>query len=70
MKTYKQLKKTLSKMPPGQHIYDKKIDGYSVMVHKDGNNFVVYIDNEKLDSYSSQQEAERMAKEFIKQVKG
>jgi hypothetical protein len=32
--------------------------------------FTTYIDNEKLDSYRSQGEAEKMGKEFIKQAKG
>ena len=70
MKTLKQLREARGKMPPGQHISDMKIGKNSIMVHKDKGSFVVYIDNEKLDSYATQQEAEKMAKEFIKQYKG
>tara|TARA_R110000796_G_scaffold130746_1_gene246419 strand:- start:225 stop:437 length:213 start_codon:yes stop_codon:yes gene_type:complete len=70
MKTFKQLREARGKMPPGQHISDMKIGKNSIMVHKDKGSFVVYIDNEKLDSYATQQEAEKMAKEFIKQYKG
>jgi hypothetical protein len=49
---------------------DKKIGKYHLMIHKDKGVFVVYIDGEKLDSYKSQKEAEKMGSEFIKQYKG
>jgi hypothetical protein len=32
--------------------------------------FVVYIDGDRLDTYKSQAEAEKSAKEFMKQYKG
>jgi hypothetical protein len=70
MKTFKQLREVRGKMPPGQHVTDMKVGKNQIMIHKDKGRFVVYIDNEKLDSYKSQQEAEKMAKEFIKQYKG
>lgn len=70
MKTFKQLREARGKMPPGQHVKDMKIGKNKVMIHKDKGRFVVYIDNEKLDSYRSQAEAEKMSKEFIKQYKG
>jgi len=59
-----------TKMPPGDHVYDKKIGGSTVMIHKDNKGYVLYIDGEKLDTYKSQKEAEKMGAEFIKQYKG
>ena len=41
-----------------------------VKITKEKNDFVVYIDGDRLDSYKSQKEAEKMAKEFVKQYKG
>jgi hypothetical protein len=70
MKSFKQLRESRAKMPPGQHVSSMKVDKNQVMIHKDKGKFVAYIDGEKLDSYSSQKEAERMAQEFIKQYKG
>jgi len=69
-KTFKILREKNRKMPHGDHVYDKKIGKNHLMIHKQMGNFVVYIDNEKLDSYRTQREAERMGKEFIKQYKG
>ena len=71
MKTFKQLReKTRGKMPPGQHVKDMKIGKNHLMIHKDKGRFITYIDNEKLDSYRTAAEAEKMGKEFIKQYKG
>ena len=52
MKTFKQLREAMKKgMPPGDHVYDKKIKGHVLMVHKikGARPFVTYIDNEELD---------------------
>jgi hypothetical protein len=51
-------------------VYTKKIGKNELMIKKIKNEFVVFIDNEKLDSYKNQREAERMGKEFLKQYKG
>lgn len=68
MKTFKELRE--AKMPPGKQVFGKKIKGVDVMVHKQGNKFVAYVDGDKLDTYNSQKEAEKMAKEFVDQYKG
>lgn len=68
MKTFSQIRE--SSMPAGKHVFDKKIDGVKVMIHKNRGMFDTFIDGDKLDSYKTQQEAERMAREFIKQYKG
>jgi glycine cleavage system protein P-like pyridoxal-binding family len=70
-KTFKHIREVVKKgMPPGVHVYDKRINRISLMIHKEKNMFVVYIDGEKLDAYRTQREAEKMGKEFIKQYKG
>jgi hypothetical protein len=57
------------KMPPGEHVMDKKIDGIQVMVHKHQGKFVAYVDGDKLDSYRTQREAEKAAAQFVKQFR-
>lgn len=68
---FSQLREKISKgMPPGEHAYDKKISGVTLMIHKEKGKFVTYIDGERLDAYRTQREAEKMGREFIKQAKG
>tara|TARA_X000001316_G_C922025_1_gene36765 strand:- start:196 stop:414 length:219 start_codon:yes stop_codon:yes gene_type:complete len=70
-KTFKHIREVVKKrMPSGVHVYDKRINRITLMIHKEKNMFVVYIDGEKLDAYKTQREAEKMGKEFIKQYKG
>lgn len=68
MKTFKQIYE--AKMPPGQHVSDMKVNGIDIMIHKDKGKYVAYVDGDKLDSYATQKEAEKIAKEFVKQYKG
>lgn len=70
MKTFKQLREFKGKHPPGEHISAKKVNGISTMIHKDKGKFVAYIDGDKLDSYRTQKEAERMINVFVKNYKG
>jgi hypothetical protein len=70
MKTFRSLRELAGRKPSNQSVFDKKIDGVPVKVTKELNGFVVYIDGDRLDSYKTQQQAEKMAKEFIKQYKG
>jgi len=51
-------------------VFNKKIDRIPVMIHKEKAGFVVYIDGDRLDAYKTQPQAEKMAKEFVKQYKG
>lgn len=62
MKTLKELRaKTTS----------KKINGYPVtFTNAPGSKVKVTIDGEELDTYPDQAQAEKMAKEFLKQYKG
>jgi len=69
MKTFKNLRESAKKkMPPGDHVSSKKVGKVNVMVHKDTKGFVVYIDGEKLDTYKSQKEAEKMGVAFAKEM--
>ena len=68
MKTFKSIREK-KKMPTGQHVFDKKVGKVHVMVHKDNKGFSVYIDGEKLETYRSQKEAEKMGLAFAKEYK-
>jgi hypothetical protein len=49
----------------------KKINGYPVtFTNAPGGKVKVTIDGDELDTYPTQTEAEKMAKEFMKQYKG
>jgi len=67
MKSFKQIRES-KKMPAGEHVYSKKVNKHTVMVHKDKKGFAVYIDGEKLDTYKSQKEAEKMGTSFAKEM--
>jgi len=51
-------------------VYNKKISRIPVKIEKKSNKFIAYVDGDKLDTYTSQKEAEKMAAEFVKQYKG
>jgi hypothetical protein len=68
MKTFKSIREK-KKMPPGQHVFDKKVGKVQVMVHKDSKGFSVFIDGEKLETYKTQKEAEKMGLAFAKEYK-
>lgn len=72
MKTisFKKLRELTGRKPTGKMVFNKKMGKIPVKILKDRNEFVVYIDGDRLDSYKNQREAERMAKEFVKQYKG
>ncbi|OUT92815.1 MAG: hypothetical protein CBB96_08945 [Gammaproteobacteria bacterium TMED36] len=71
MKKFKQLREAKKKgMPPGDHVYDKKISGVEVMVHKEKGKFVLYIDGDKLDDFPNLNTAKKAGDEFVKQAKG
>ena len=66
MKSFTEIRK--KKMPPGDHVFQKKINKHTVMIHKDNKGFSVFIDGDKLDTYRSQKEAERMGVTFAKEM--
>mgnify|MGYP003973063031 CR=1 FL=1 len=70
IKTFKEIIELTGRHPAGKMVFNKKINKVPVMIHKERNVFVVYIEGDRLDAYKTQREAEKMAKEFIKQYKG
>ena len=69
MKSFTQIREKTSKMPPGEHVFDKKVGKVKVMVHKTNKGFDVYVDGDKLDTYRSKSEAQRMGIQFAKELK-
>lgn len=69
MKTFSQLRESKKKMPPGEHVWDKKINRVPVMIHKHKGMFVVYIDGDRLDEYKSKAEAVKAATAMVKVLK-
>jgi len=67
MKTFRSIRE--KKMPAGKHISQKRVNGHSVMVHKDNKGFSVYIDGDKLDTFRNEKEAEKAGTEFAKEFK-
>ena len=62
MKTFKQLKGSLSSVT-------KKINGMPVVYTTAPGGVKVTIDGDELDTYPDQRKAEKMATEFVKQMK-
>lgn len=65
MKTFADIRE--AKMPKGDHVSQKRVNKKMVMVHKDNKGFTAYIDGDKLDTYRSQAEAEKMGAAFAKE---
>jgi predicted transcriptional regulator len=69
MKTFSELRELTGRKPEGQVVVNKKLGRIQVMVYKERNGFVAYIDGDRLDRYRTKQEAEKAATEFIKVIK-
>ena len=69
MKQFTQIRELTGRMPKGKHVFDKKIKGIQIIIHKDLGKFVAYVDGDRLDAYNSQKEAEKAATEFVKVLK-
>ncbi len=69
-KSFKQIRELAGRKPSGKQVLNTKMDRIPVKITKEKNDFVVYIDGDRLDAYKTQREAEKMAKEFVKQYKG
>ena len=70
MKTFLDLRELAGRKPEGKIVFNKKMKGVKVVIHKERNGFVAYNDGDRLDVYRSQREAEKAASEFMKQYKG
>lgn len=66
MKTFTQIRELTGRKPSGQLVVNKKLGKIQIMVYKDRNQYVAYVDGDRLDAYKSEKEAEKAATEFIK----
>ena len=69
MKTFGQIRELTGRKPEGQLMVNKKLGKIQIMVYKERNGFVAYVDGDRLDRYRSKAEAEKAATEFIKVLK-
>jgi len=69
MKSFLQLRELTGRKPEGQLVVNKKLGRIQVMVYKERNGFVAYIDGDRLDIYKTKNEAEKAATQFIKVLK-
>jgi len=69
MKTFGQIRELTGRKPEGQLMVNKKLGKIQIMVYKERNGFVAYVDGDRLDRYRSKVEAEKAATEFIKVLK-
>jgi len=69
MKSFSQLRELTGRKPEGQMVVNKRINRIKIMVHKERNGYVAYVDGDRLDSYRSKNEAEKAATEFVKVLK-
>ena len=64
MKSFKTLKASL------EEAKKMKVKGITIEIVKVKNKFQAKVDGDVLDTYAAEKEAEKMAKEFVKQYKG
>lgn len=69
MKKFSQLRELTGRKPEGQVVVNKKLGRIQVMVYKERNGFVAYIDGDRLDSYKTKNDAEKAATQFVKVLK-
>ena len=69
MKQFYQLRELTGRKPEGQLMVNKKLGRIQVMIYKEKNGYVAYIDGDRLDSYRTKNEAEKAATEFVKVLK-
>jgi len=69
MKQFSQLRELTGRRPEGQLMVNKKLGRIQVMIYKEKNGYVAYIDGDRLDSYRTKNEAEKAATEFVKVLK-
>ena len=69
MKTFGQIRELTGRKPEGQLMVNKKIGRIQIMIYKERNGFVAYVDGDRLDRYKTKVDAEKAATEFIKAFK-
>ena len=63
MKAFSEVRKV-----SGEVVFDKKIKRIPVKIMKDKNNFVAYIDGDKLDKFRSERDAKRAIDMAMKEL--
>lgn len=69
MKTFTQLRELSGRKPEGQLVLNKKLGRMQLMIYKERQGYVAYIDGDRLDVYRSKNEAQKAAESFIKVLK-
>ena len=64
-----QIRELTGRKPEGQVVTNKKIGRIQILVYKERNGFVAYIDGDRLDVYKTKAEAEKAAMAMIKVLK-
>jgi len=68
MKRFSEIREAVSNKSKGESVFSKKVGKVKVSVNKDSKGFTVFIDGDKLDTYRTQKEAEKMGIEFAKEM--
>ena len=63
------LRELSGRKPEGDIISNFRVDRIPVQIRKDRFGFTVFVDGDRLDRYSSQSQANRAAKQFVKQYR-
>lgn len=69
MRTFKELREKVETAKAKDSSFSKKIGKVNVLVKKEKSGYTVYIDGDKLDTYSSAAEANKMGVAFAKELK-
>lgn len=70
MKSFQQIRELAGRKPTGQMVWSKKFKKIQTMIYKERNDFIAYIDGDRLDRYRTQKDAEKSITQFMKQYKG
>lgn len=69
MRTFKEIREKAESSKNKESAFSKKVGNITVLVKKDKSGYTVYIDGDKLDTYSSAAEANKMGVAFAKELK-
>ena len=69
MKTFTQLRELTGRKPEGQLVLNKKLGRIQLMIYKERQGYVAYIDGDRLDVYRTKTEAQKAGESFIKVLK-
>lgn len=69
MRTFKELREKAESSKNKETASSKKVGNVTVLVKKEKSGYTVYIDGDKLDTYPSASEANKMGVAFAKELK-